>query len=135
MLDFYIGSFWGAMTKVHGTALADKDGVRIVFVKTKDKMNVMDSDFQEITIPWQQIQKFEPDYGFSGHTLSIFTKPPLKHKLLNKDGNAEIKLNVQKKDRDRLEKFVEACYARGGGSSSNDTDDFIDDMQDFLNSI
>ena len=130
MLPFYLDKLFS--TDIEGTALPQAEGLKLVFHAPKEGVNLFDAEIEEVLVPWNNLAGLDIKRGMLRSKVVLtmksdttFPKPlKLKHGVLE--------LTIRKRDKDALTVFEKDLASLRAGKVDHNTDDFIDDMRDFL---
>ena len=96
MIHFHLGRFFGTVKDTYGIALAEKDGLRLTFhSEDEDEVDIMDTDVEEVVIPWTMIQKVSSKKGFLESEITILLSRLFSHKDLPISKNKELVLDTK----------------------------------------
>lgn len=131
MLPFHITRLFGLKRKTHGFALVNQEGIRLVFRDATDIVKEPDEEADFMIIKWDNLARIEAKRGFLSDELIIEVHVMLGE---NPDGGDDkvIQLELQKRDRDKLDRFEKHVKEYQTGQRKDDVDDVLDDVRDFL---
>ena len=130
MLPFYVSKLF--RSTIEGTALPQAAGLKLVFHTPEEGQHIFDAEVQEVVVPWAVVPQINVDRGLISTTVELtlvsselFPRPlqPADNKLV---------LEIRRRDHDELERFERAVAKFRAGAPQDDTEEFIDDMRDFL---
>ena len=130
MLPFHVDKFFSA--DIEGTALPQAKGLKLVFHAPEEDQNLFEAEIEEVLVVWENLANVEIKRGIFGAviTLQVKSASPFPRMLQPKD--LRLALNIRKRDKEKLDRFEKELAGFRSGELSDDTDEFIDDMRDFL---
>ena len=131
MLPFQITRLWGLKNKTYGFALVDERGIRLVFRDAADIQAEPEEDAESLQIDWDNFVGMEPKRGFLSDSLTIEVRVVPGDSPDASDDNM-IQLELQKRDRDRLDRFERDVDDYRTGRKKDDVDEVLDDVRDLL---
>ena len=134
MLQFRVTKLFGAMTKIEGMALAEEVGIRLAFHQPDgtERSNRLEFDVQEVLIDWRNLETVKIDQGLLADRVIIRVKSTELLRDLPDVSENEVTLETRRQDRDALQTFEKAVSDFRSGRKSDDVDDMLDDIRDFL---
>ena len=132
MLPFCVKTMLGTVTH-YGSFLADPSGLKVIHHEgVSDETNPIDAEVEAVLIPWTKITGLRLEKGLFGASFLVdLTDAREASQLPFLDGTT-IEVTVLKQDRDRVKPFLQDASRCRSGQSDSDTDQFIDEMRDFL---
>jgi hypothetical protein len=130
MLPFHVDKFF--RNDIEGTALPQTAGLKLVFHAPKEGVNFLEAEIQEVLVPWKAMAGLDIKRGMfsSKVVLTMSSDTAFPKQLKPKDGVLE--LTIRKRDKLQLDQFEQDLAGLRSGEVDHDTEDFIDDMRDFL---
>ena len=130
MLPFYVDKFFSA--DIEGTALPQAEGLKLVFHAPQEDQNIFEAEIEEVLVTWDNLANVEIKRGIfsSAVTLTLKSAAAFPRMLQTKD--LLLALTIRKRDKEKLDRFENELTGFRSGELTNDTDEFIDDMRDFL---
>ncbi len=134
MLPFQITRMFGLKSKTHGFALVNGQGIKLVFKDAVDISKTPDDDASSIMIEWNNLAKWEAKRGYLSDQFIIEVHAMVGDEL---DGRNDcvLELELQKRDRDSLDRFEKHIKEYQSGERKDDVDDVLDDVQDMLDNM
>ena len=134
MLPFQITRMFGLKSKTHGFALVSEAGIQLVFRDAADIKQQPDEEADCLVIQWDNLARIEAKRGLLSDELVIEV-----HVMVGQDpdgrGDKIIHLEVQKRDREKLDRFEKNVKDYQTGQRQDDVDEVLDDVRDFLDQI
>lgn len=134
MLPFQITRMMGLKSKTHGFALVNERGIQLVFRDAVDIENSPDDEADSIMIEWDNLVRWEAKRGFLSDQLVIEVHVMVGDEIDGRNDNV-LELELQKRDRDRLDRFEKHVKDYQSGARRDDVDDVLDDVRDMLNDM
>ena len=131
MLPFHITRMFGFKSKTHGYALVNEEGIRLVFRDAADIKKEADEDAESRLITWDNLASWEAKRGLISDELRIQVHVMFGDDPDGKNDNV-IELELQKRDRDKLDRFEKHVKEYQSGERKDDVDDVLDDVRDLL---
>ena len=131
MLPFHISKTLGLRSKTHGFALVNEQGIRLVFRDAEDIAKSPEDDPDTIMITWDNVARWESQRGLLSDQFIIEVHTMVGDEPDGKNDNV-IELELQKRDRDRLDRFEKHVKEYQSGQRKDDVDDVLDDVRDML---
>lgn len=131
MLPFYISTLLGLKSKTHGFALATQAGIRLVFREASEIEEAPDQDAESLMIEWANLASWQAQHGLIADAFKIKVHSVVGDEPDGKNDNV-IELEIQKRDRAKLDRFAKLVEEYVSGSRKDDTDDVLDDVRDLL---
>ena len=134
MLQFRVSHLYGALTKIHGMALVAPEGIRLAFQEPDEvnRSNRINFDVKEVLITWNNLNTIEIDRSILGDKIKLRVKSTDPLQALSEFVDAEMTLETRRQDRDALDEFEREVADYRAGRRSEDVDDMLDDIRDFL---
>ena len=131
MLPFHITRMLGLKSKTHGIALVNEKGIWLVFRDAADIEKEPDEDAESLLIKWDNLARWKAKRGFISDQLNIEV-----HVMSGDDPDGKndkvIELELQKRDREKLDRFEKLVKEYQSGQRKDDVDDVLDDVRDML---
>ncbi len=131
MLPFYISRLWGLQSKTHGFALVNEQGIRLVFRDAADIVATPDEEAESLYIDWNNFVGMQAKRGFWKDSLTLEVDAIPSGSPDGGDDNL-IELELQKRDRDRLDRFEHNVEEYRSGRKKDNVDDVLDDVRNLL---
>lgn len=131
MLPFHISGMLGLSSKTHGMALVSEKGIQLVFRDAADIESKPDEEAESLLIAWRNIVSWRASRGIMSDQLTIQVQHPIGDEPDGKNDNV-IELELQKKDREELDRFDRLAKEYQSGKRKDDVDDVLDDVRDLL---
>ena len=135
MLPFYISKLFGTQFKTHGFAIAGEEGIRLVFRDEDDDTDESGDESRSVLVTWENFHGLEARKGFIKDSATIHVASTEGLHDLPGLSERQVALEVQKRDRQQLETFQREVEDFRTGCRSNDVDEVLDDVRDFLDRI
>ena len=130
MLPFHVDKLF--RDDVEGTALLKRDGLKLIFHSPKEGQHIFDAEIEEVFLPWSEMTGLNIDRGMLSSSLKIAVKSDDLFPKQLKPKNNQLELTIRRGDATKLDEFEKDLANLRAGKAGDDTDDFIDDMRDFL---
>jgi len=134
MLPFQITRMFGLKSKTHGFALVNEQGIKLVFKDAAAIAKKSDEEANSIMIEWNNLARWEAKRGFISDAFTIEV-----HVMVGDepDGRNDkvLELELQKRDREALDRFQKHIKGYQSGERKDDVDDVLDDVQDMLDNM
>ena len=131
MLPFQITGMLGFQSKTHGFVLVNEEGIRLVFREADDIKKAWDDEAEFLLIKWDNLAGIKVVRGLISDELKISVKVMIGDEPDGKNDNV-IELELQKRDRDKLDRFEKHVKDYQSGKRKDDVDDVLDDVRDML---
>lgn len=131
MLPFYISRMFGLQSKKHGVAIVDEKGIKLVFREATEVKLLPGDEADQLTIEWTNLIDMRAIRGIISDQLELRLHQMIGDEPDGKNDNV-ILLELQKRERDKLERFEESVRAFQSGGRRDDVDDVLDDVRDLL---
>ena len=131
MLPFHISGMLGLKSKTHGVALVDEEGIRLVFRDAADIEKEPDDEAESLHITWDNLVNWDAKRGLISDQINFEVRVPLGDEPDGKNDNS-IELELQKRDRDKLDRFEKLVKEYRSGQRKDDVDEVLDDVRDLL---
>lgn len=131
MLPFYISRMFGLQSKKHGVAIVDEKGIKLVFREATEVKLLPGDEADQLTIEWTNLIDMRAIRGIISDQLELRLHQMIGDEPDGKNDNV-ILLELQKRERDKLERFEESVRAFQSGDRRDDVDDVLDDVRDLL---
>ena len=131
MLPFHITQMLGFKSKTHGIALVNEKGIKLVFRDAREIEAKPDDDADSIMVQWDNVAGLDFRRGIMSDGLHIKVFTMLGDEPDGKNDNV-IQLEVQKRDRELLDRFEKLVKEYQTGKRKDDVDDVLDDVRDML---
>lgn len=131
MLPFQITRMLGFKSKTHGYVLVNEQGIRLVFREADDIKKAWDDDAEFLQIDWDNFAGMDITRGIISDELKIKVLVMIGDEPDGKNDNI-IHLELQKRDRDKLDRFEKQVKDYQSGKRKDDVDDVLDDVRDML---
>lgn len=134
MLPFQITRMFGLKSKTHGFALVNEQGIKLVFKDAADIKKMADNDANSIMIEWSNLARWEAKRGYLSDEFIIEVHVMVGDELDGRNDNV-LELDLQKRDRESLDRFEKHIKEYQSGERKDDVDDVLDDVQDMLDNM
>ena len=134
MLPFQITRMLGLQSKTHGFALVNEQGIKLVFRDAVDIEKSPDAEADTIMILWSNLAHWEAKRGFLSDELILKVHAMVGDEPDGKNDKV-IELELQKRDRDQLDRFEKHVKEYQSGKRKDDVDDVLDDVRDMLDKM
>ena len=134
MLPFQITGMLGLRSKTHGFALVNESGIRLVFREAEDIEQRPDEDAESLMIEWENLAAWEAKRGFLADQLILKVHHVVADEPDGKNDNV-LELELQKRDRDKLDRFEKHVQEYQSGTRKDDVDDVLDDVRRMLDNM
>ena len=134
MLQFRVSQLFGIMTKIHGMALANEQGIRLAFHEPEDAKDkrLFDVDVREVMITWGNLESIKFDQGLLSDSVIIKVKSQQPLSVLPEITKNEVTLETRRGDREAFKEFEQLVAGFQAGRRQANVDEMLDDIQDFL---
>ena len=133
MLPFCVTSMLGTVTDLYGSLLVDADGLKVIYHEgMRENVNPLDADVQTVQIPWAQVVGLRLEKGLLGASLIVDLTDDQFAKQVPFGEGCALEVTIRKADRERVKPFLNEARRYQAGGKDDDTDQFIDEMRDFL---
>lgn len=129
-LPFYISGMFGLTSKTHGFALVSEKGIQLVFRGVEEIEKKPDEEAESRMILWDNLASFEAKRGMVSDQLKLGVHVMFGDDPDGKNDNV-IELELQKRDRELLDRFEKLVKEYQSGQRKDD-DDVLDDVRDML---
>lgn len=130
MLPFHVDKFFKA--NVEGTALPQAEGLKLVFHAPEEDQNIFDAEVEEVLIGWDNLATIEIKRGLFGAAVNLEFNSDAPFPRMLKPHDNKLTLTIRRRDKVKLERFERELTGFRSGELASDTEEFIDDMRDFL---
>ena len=132
MLQFHISRLFGTRFKTHGVAIANEDGLRLVFREGDAPPKLFDKEIRAVLVGWDNFAGLEVKRGFFGTKLILSVQSAAR--LEGVPGLAEnsLELEIHRSRVEDIEPFQRRVKEYQSGKVDEDIDDFVDDVRDLL---
>jgi hypothetical protein len=131
MLPFHISRMLGLKSKTYGFALVSEAGIRLVFRDAAEIKKTPDEDADSLMIEWDNVASWEAKRGILSDEFNITV-----HEMVGDDPDGQpdnvIQLELQKRHREKLDRFEKLVKEYQSGQRKDDVDDVLDDVRDLL---
>lgn len=131
MLPFQITRMLGLKSKTHGYALVNEHGIRLVFREADDIKKAWDDEAEFLQVDWDNFAGMDVVRGIISDELKIKVLVMIGDEPDGKNDNI-IHLELQKRDREALDRFEKQVKDYRSGKRKDDVDDVLDDVRDML---
>ena len=131
MLPFQITRMLGFKSKTHGYALVNEQGIRLVFREADDIKKAWDDEAEFLQVDWDNFAGMDVVRGIISDELKIKVLVMIGDEPDGKNDNI-IHLELQKRDREALDRFEKQVKDYRSGKRKDDVDDVLDDVRDML---
>ena len=132
MVQFRIKRLFGLQVTVEGMVLASAKGLQLVFKEPEKDSTLRDAQIEQLDLPWDAIEKVVCDYGMLSDEIALYVKPNVKLTRLPAQSENVVTLSVRKQRREELKELEKRIDEYRRGTRSDDVDDMLDDVRDFL---
>lgn len=130
-LPFHISRMLGFKSKTHGFALVNGTGIQLVFRDAEEITQDPDTEAESRMITWDNLASFEVKRGMISDELKLGVHVMFGDDPDGKNDNV-IELELQKRDRDKLDQFEKLVKEYQSGQRKDNVDDVLDDVRDLL---
>ena len=137
MLPFKVSKLFGTIAKVHGMAIANDEGLRLVFhEQPKKPVGVFEAKLESVLIAWDNLANFHVDLGLLADEV-VITVQSLEGLDSDLPGleDKDVRLETYKRERDKLEAFQKDVAAYRSGKADEDVDEFLDELDRFIDGM
>jgi hypothetical protein len=130
MLPFHVDKLFKA--NIEGTALPQSAGLKLVFHAPEEDQNIFDAEIEEVMVRWDNLAAIEIKRGLFGAAVALTVKSDAVFPRLLKPKDNQLTLTIRRRDKAKLDRFERELTGFRSGELASDTEEFIDDMRDFL---
>lgn len=134
MLPFKVSKLFGTVAKVHGMAIANAEGLRLVFhERSKKPVGLFEAQVESVMITWSNLADLTVDLGLLADEVIIKVRSleGLGDDLPGLEEN-EVRLETLRRERDKLEVFQSQVVEYRSGKTDEDVDEFLNDLDEFI---
>lgn len=103
MLPFYVDKLF--RTDLEGTALPQRQGLKLVFHIPQEDQNLFEADVQEVLIAWNDLELIELKRKLFTATLYLTVKSDDSFPRQLKPKDNRLELSIRRRDKGKLDRF------------------------------